>query len=546
MHRVGARLALLAVAFAACGSPPNPQGPGAHTDTKHAPVVVTLVVDQLAAWEAVERLPELPADGGFARLRREGSWYQDMRFEHAVTDTAPGHSALYTGAVPRVSGIFANELIDPATHKRVSILRDASTKEVLASGTVDDAGASLAVLDVDTLADRLRARRPDADIVSLSLKDRGALFAAGRKPDAVLWLDTKRDAFVTSTAFATRFPTWAAGVKAAPRDPWVLLDAAWVEKHAASPDAQPGEGDLDGFGITFPHAFSAAKDPVLAFRASPRGDDALLALAVAAVTQHDLARPMLLAVSLSSHDYVMHVFGPDSWEAWDELRRLDASLAAFFRALDARFGNDGWSALLTGDHGGVAMPEMGADKHAWCTHPDRWERPCPTKVRLLQDEVAARATKAAKEALGDGDWVLGFAAPYLFLSDAATKLPPDLRAKLDAAIGRALVLDPGIERVVQRREELRCDAGGVDALLCDSLSPKAKNAVYVLTSRDAYFDPNYAIGKGGSHGGPYLYDRSVPLFVRGGGARPGAVVTEPVAFTRFVQTASSLLGLPAP
>ncbi|HEX7604732.1 MAG TPA: alkaline phosphatase family protein [Polyangiaceae bacterium] len=546
MHRIGARVALLAVAFAACGSPPIVHAPGARSDTKHAPVVVTLVVDQLAAWMAEERFPELPEDGGFARLRREGTWYQDMRFEHAVTETAPGHSALYTGMVPGVSGIFANELVDPSTHKRVSILRDATTKEVLASGAVDDDGASLAALDVYTLADRLRAQRPDADIVSLSLKDRGAIFGGGRAPDAVLWFDTKRDVFTTSTAFATRFPAWAAEVKAPPRDPWVLLDAPWVEKHAASPDAQPGEGDLGGFGITFPHAFSAAKEPAGAFRASPRGDDALLALAVAAVAQHAVARPMLLAVSLSSHDYVMHVFGPDSWEAWDELRRLDASLAGFFRVLDARFGKDGWSALLAGDHGDAAIPEVGADKHAWCTHPDPWERPCPTKGRIVQDELAAKASKAAKEAMGDVEWVLGFASPYLFLSDAAARLPPEARARLEAAVTRALLEYPGVARVVRRREELRCDAGGVDALLCNSLSPKAKDALYVLPMQDYFFDSNLAVGKGNSHGGPYLYDRSVPLLVRGGTARPGAVVTHPVAFTMFAQNASALLGIHSP
>jgi hypothetical protein len=541
------RVALLALVLAACGPPAGPvHVPPGHVDAKHGPVVVTLVVDQLAAWMAVERFPELPADGGFARLRREGSWYEDMRFGHAVTETAPGHSALYTGAVPRVSGIFANELIDPSTHKRVSILRDGATKEVLATGVVDEAGASLAALDVDTLADRLRAARPDADIVSLSLKDRGAIFGGGRKPDAVLWFDAKRDAFVTSTAFATHIPTWATTVVPSSREPWVLLDQPWVEKHAASPDAQPGEGDLDGFGITFPHAFSAAKEPAVAFRASPRGDDALLTLAQAAVAQHAPERPMLLAVSLSSHDYVMHIFGPDSWEAWDELRRLDASLAGFFRALDARFGPDGWSALLTGDHGGAAIPEVGANQHAWCTHPDRWERSCPTKGRILQDDLGASVAKAAKAAVGDGDWVLGFASPYLYLSDAASKLPPDTRAKLDAAVTRALLDFPGVDRVIRRREELRCDAGGIDALLCDSLSPRAKDAFYVLPKRDVFFDPNYALGKGNSHGGPYLFDRSVPLFVRGGAARAGAVVSDPIPFTMFMTTASSLLGIAAP
>ena len=508
---------------------------------------MTLVVDQFAAWEAAERLPELPADGGFARLRREGTWYQDMRFAHAVTDTAPGHSALYTGTVPRVSGIFANEIVDPATHQRISILRDGATKRVTPSGPVDDVGASLAVLDVDTLADRLRAARPDADIVSVSLKDRGALFAAGRKPDAVLWFDAKRDTFVTSTAFATRVPAWAAEVPAPPRNPWVLLDAPWVEKHAASPDAQPGEGDLDGFGITFPHAFSAAKEPAVAFRASPRGDDALLALATAAVAQHalestDAPRRVTLVARLRDARLRSRLVG-GLGRAEAPRRVAGGPSSAPSTRASARTGGPRSSPA---DHGGAAIPEVGSDKHAWCTHPDRWERPCPTKERILQDELATKAAKAAREAMGDVEWVLGFASPYLFLSDAAAKLPPAARAKLDAAVTHALLEYPGVDRVVRSREELHCDAGGVDALLCNSLSPKAKNAFYVLPKRDAFFDPNYAIGKGNSHGGPYLYDRSVPLFVRGGSARAAAVVTEPVPFTAFMQNATALLGVHTP
>jgi len=35
-------------------------------------LLVAIVVDQLAAWAAAERWPELPADGGFARCGARG------------------------------------------------------------------------------------------------------------------------------------------------------------------------------------------------------------------------------------------------------------------------------------------------------------------------------------------------------------------------------------------------------------------------------------------------------------------------------------------
>lgn len=92
----------------ACGEgPPPPRSPVTASTSKEAAtppsaarprVVIAIVIDQFAAWIAADRLKELPSMGGFARLQAEGAYYRDMRFEHAVTDTAPGHAALFSGS----------------------------------------------------------------------------------------------------------------------------------------------------------------------------------------------------------------------------------------------------------------------------------------------------------------------------------------------------------------------------------------------------------------------------------------------------------------
>ncbi len=574
-----ATLATLA-AFSACRTPETPTTTGpdaaasASASTAASPdagppapkndVLVTIVVDQLAAWVASERLPELPKNGGFARLLREGTYVRELRYRHANTETAPGHSALYTGATPRISGVFGNEIIDPLTHKRVTVMRDRTTTQLVPLGTSDDLGSSLAILDVETLADRLRAERDGAEIVALSLKDRGALFGGGRKPDASVWFDTKKNTFVTSTAVAREFPAWAKlDVEPLQRAPWELLDRAWVEKHAATPDAQAGEGDIDGFGITFPHDFQKTKTIGYAFRASPRGDDALLALARTAIERHDPAKPLLLALSLSSYDGVNHYFGPDSWEAWDELLRLDAALGSFFTFLDEKLGQTGWSTMLTADHGGVPMPEIPASKHAWCAKndgkDDRWERPCAPGVRVLQDEIAdameAEAQKLMKP-LGvvkvPTRFVDGFASPYLFLSFAAGNLPAPTKEKLLTGLRKALLAYPGVDRVVLSRDELKCEGPSastdpIDRALCESLVVKQPPGFYVVAKKGGFFDPAYTVGKGTSHGAPYLYDRTVPLLIRAPGkANMGAVVDAPTDFTEFVKTAAAILHVHPP
>ena len=123
--RVGVALALLGLASAAVAAP------------RRAPIVVTLVIDQFPAAYADARWPLLPSTGGFARLLREGT-RATIAYDYAVTDTAPGHATLMTGASPRESGIWANEILDPATRKKISILRDPATRVLAADGAPRD------------------------------------------------------------------------------------------------------------------------------------------------------------------------------------------------------------------------------------------------------------------------------------------------------------------------------------------------------------------------------------------------------------------------
>jgi hypothetical protein len=556
MRRITLGLGLLALGCTARAPAPTTPAPRPAA----APLVVTIVVDQFAAWIAEERLPLLPDDGGFARLRREGTWYRHVRYGHAATDTAPGHSSLYTGHAPRESGILANEVPD-ARGERVSILRDEASRVVNDEGPTEAVGSSIARLRVDTLADALRARSPDAVIVSLSLKDRGAIFGGGRRPTATVWFDPRSDRFVTSTAFAQTLPAWvrphglSPALQALRSTPWTLSDPTWVRAHAATPDDQPGEGDLDGWGTTFPHDFAHARRAPGAMRASPMGDAALLQLAEDALAAtRDPRAPMLLAVSLSSNDYIGHLFGPDSWEAWDQLRRLDASLGQFFARLDALAGRDGWSLVLSADHGITALPEVAGIPAArpWCDGAsprggaDPYERPCGALGRLDPDEIARELQAAAVRALGEGQWVRGVADPYVYLTDAAEALPPARRELLQAAMTARLREHPEVERVIDTRAVAATCAEGesVEALLCHAIPEGNGAALYAQTRAGAFFDPGYALGRGTSHGSPYLFDRTVPMLVRAPGREPaGRVVDEPTSYTAFRRQVERLLGM---
>jgi hypothetical protein len=508
--------------------------------------VLAVVVDQLSSWVADERVPLLPPGGFFSRLVREGTWAHAMRYPYAQTDTGPGHAALHTGAVPAESGIVLNEVPASPGRGRVSALQDESTRFVTSAGISDSPGSSAARLLVPTVADRLRAARPDATILSVSLKDRGALLPAGKAPTHALWFDARVGAFVTSTAIEKTLPAWASAigdVRAVARargEVWEPTDRRWLSSFAG-PDDAPGEGDLDGLGTTFPHV---AKTNA-AFRAMPASDAMILDLALAGVkAEYRPDKPLFVLLSMSASDVIGHTFGPRSWEAWDQLRKLDAALGRFVDALEAHVGSP-VQVVVSGDHGNIPMP--------WGQRAPRLE---PTALgRELRDEAA--------RALGSGDWVTGVSDGYVFLSDAARGLGEPKRAALDAAVRRVLVERHRAEtaEVFDGRElAKRCPdvlgrasgvperaEGGEDllTLVCRSWRPDAAGDYYVVPRPGSFFDGEIVPGKGGGHGTPYLYDRTVPLFVRGapGAMEPGRDIEDPVDFTAFSGLEAAFLGL---
>ena len=532
-----------------------------------ARVLVVVIVDQLAAWMADARWSALPPEGGFARLRREGLYVRELRFSHAATDTAPGHSALFTGAVPHDSGILANETFASGVTAPMSFLADPTTR-VLAAGVEvgDKSSSSLARLRVETLADALVAAHPDAAVVSLSLKDRGALFGGGRHPTASIWFDPELATFVTSTAVATAFPPWAvrlgdrAAVQRAMARTWEVDDRAWVAAHAETADDAPGESDYLGLHKTFPHVATSGK----ALRATPAGDALLFDLADAAATEFAPQlgdRPFLLALSLSlsSHDYVAHVFGPHSWEAWDELLKLDRGLSRLLGRLDQLFGSEGYAVMLTGDHGSNALPEVARTSPSpWCRPAkggaaDHWQRDCGPRQRLLPSEVVAALEAELAGALGTegGPWVAGIADPLLYLTPQARALPPAKRQTLVRTAAELLRRRFGVRHVVDMRATpSRCPSIADEswtALVCRSSRADGPGDLYLVVGPGTFFDPRLASGSGTNHGSPYLYDRAVPLLVRAPGrVEPGQVRARPLGFTAFARTAAALLGVRPP
>jgi hypothetical protein len=308
-------------------------------------LILVLTVDQLrpdylSRWRA-------QWTGGFRRMLDQGAVFLEGRQDHALTETAPGHSTLLSGRHPAKTGIATNELGVP----------DSTVKLVGVSGQ----GASPFRFRGTTLVDWMRSADSGFRFLSVSRKDRGAILPIGRSRGPVFWFAGGQ--FTTSTWYSDTLPAWVndwnarGGPAHLAGASWQLLlpDSAYSEK-----DDQPWEHG--GNEVSFPHTMSKdVKHAVGELGDRPWIDSLTLDFALAgahALRLGNRPRPDLLAISLSATDGIGHEYGPDSREVHDHLLRLDRWLGSFLDSLEAVTGQGQVLLVLTADHGVTPFPEL--------------------------------------------------------------------------------------------------------------------------------------------------------------------------------------------
>ena len=414
-------------------------------------------------------------------------------------------------------------------------------------------------LRVPTLGDRLVEAAPGARVVSVSAKDRGAIFLAGKNPaHAVYWYDGETGRFRTSAAY--RPPARADALVKTFNDTQAggFLPARFglVWDKLPEPPAAPGAAPVPTavplrviarfqyatHGIGFAHDLSTygrlpAGGPYGYFGGiyrSPLIDvlTADLALAFLNDPGYALGRgeaPDLLAISFSGHDPVAHDYGDESEESRDALRRLDLEIGRVLDALDARFPKGTVLVALSADHGFPMLPEVAKalDKNAKggrfeigkeTLHNDR-ER----LNRLLDDALCLDPSAKVVGAM-DG-WDLFYsrpASPYRTVAGACGAAgQPVTAADVDRALPKVL------EHVFSEEVE--------DVFLVSARAswPETPTAAFVRNdfdaerSGDAFVIPRWGVmssgnpGRGAMHGSLYEYDIHVPL-VFWGAVKAGA------------------------
>lgn len=530
-----ALLALGLLAGCATSSPPA-AGPA----PKPPKLVVFMVVDGLPMRQVLGYRDQLQPDG-FRRFLDRGLWFSDAHYGHGYTVTAAGHSVMLSGAYPQRSGIIGNEWRDRQSGEPVYCTGD-SQYQYIGNKTEPLAGTSPRNYKVETVGDVLRTLQPESKVIGISGKDRGAILPAGHKGTAYMFMGASGQ-FASSTYYMQQHPAWVEAFNAAkPADAFFGKTWAPLLKEAdyarSVPDGQPWQAN-SGNGNKLPAVLGAGMDgPGPRFYGnilpSPFGDEITLAFARSAIEGEQLGaddKTDILSVSLSSHDYVNHAFGPESRLSHDHFLHLDRYLQSFFQYLDAKVGRDNYVALLTADHGFMDTPE-------WAKTQGR------DAGRLPPAQVIAAINTGLSQRYGEGRWALNFSATGVLFDEALIRskgLEPDA---VYAEAKRAAEQLPGVQAAFTRAQLAGDDTATPHlAQMRKSWHPDVAAPLQIVVK------PGWMLGSrigGTTHGSPYRYDTHVPILGWGPGWLGQGEVKTPVEVADIAPTLARLLGIPAP
>ena len=477
-----------------------------------------IVVDQLRS-DYYDRFRS-QMTGGLKRLYEGGAVFTNAFQDHGNTETAPGHSVVLSGRFPSHTGIALNSQGVP----------DPQAPLVGGGGL----SASPFRFRGSTLIDWIRSRDPEARALSVSRKDRGAIFPLGRAHQPAFWY-AEGGRFTTSTYYAQMLPGWvenfnnrrlpalSAGHVWAP----LLPATAYTERDDAPAELQGGRD------ITFPHPFPVdTAEAEAALAEYPVMDSITVQLALAGVEAMRLGQSGstdLLAVSLSTLDAVGHRYGPDSKEVHDQVLRVDRYLGTLFDSLFTMVDPAQVVIALTADHGMAPWPNTSpaAKKPGFVP----WVSLAPLLSRTRASLVARGVDSTA---IRLDEWAL------LVDRDAVSAGGVDPDSLVDAFAAQARLVK-GVSRADRPRDLVKADTvnDAVARRWVHAIAPDSPIQLVITLNKYSQWAP----GTYDKHGSPYDYDAHVPLVLYGGMVVPGRR-SEMARVVDLAPTLAAIAGVP--
>ena len=515
----------------------NPPSPAYPQTIARPKLVVGMVVDQMR-WDYLYRFYNRYGQGGFKRLINEGFSAENTLIPYTPTLTACGHASVYTGTVPAINGIIGNNWFDPQLGRDVYCVEDKSVSTV---GSSSKAGLmSPKNLLVTTVTDELRmATNFRSKVISVSLKDRGAVLPGGHTSNGSYWYDGSTGSFITSTHYMQQLPNWVNDFNARKlpnkyfAEDWNTLYpiATYTESTA---DDKPYERLFkDEKASVFPHLFKQYANKNYSMMTSmPQGNTFTLEFAKAAIPAEKLGlsgNTDFLAVSLSSTDYVGHQFGPNSIELEDTYLRLDKDLEDFFNYLDKTIGKGNYLFFLTADHGVTHVPGFSKENKlpAGGLTPRKYKNELDSLILKEFKVKDAIFTLMNNQLIFDTDAIKAANADYSKIKQFSI----DYLVKQEGVLNAVDVKNLGNASLPQ----------DLKMKITNGFNARRSGDVYIIL--DAGWYPTLNPGTGHAAWNPY--DSHIPNVFMGWGVKPGKTNKE-YYMTDIAPTVSALLHIQQP
>ena len=304
---------LLALALLFC------LGLSAKSEIDRPKLVVGIVVDQMR-WDYLYYYYDEYREDGLKRLLNEGFSCENTMINYVPTVTAIGHSSIYTGSVPSITGIAGNDFLLNGHH--VTSVTDTTVTPIGAVNPGPRTGkCSPRNLLAGTIGDALKiATDFKSKVFGVAIKDRASILPAGHAADAAYWWDMTSGHFITSSYYMDKLPMWV---------------TTFNKTHQQESGKNINEMPL---GVTL--TFQMAEELLSRERL---GKDEFTDL---------------LAISISPTDGVGHAFSTRGKENHDVYMQLDKELAHFLNKLDQTVGHDNYLLFLSADHGAIHNPNF--------------------------------------------------------------------------------------------------------------------------------------------------------------------------------------------
>lgn len=527
MQRSIAAFVLFIFFFSLCSSAQPVQRPK---------LVVGVVIDQMR-WDYLYRYyARYDAKGGFKRMMNQGFSCENTLIPYTPTITACGHSSIYSGSVPAITGITGNFWWDRDQQRSVYCTEDKSVNTVGSNSALGK--MSPRNMLVTTICDELRfATNFKGKVIGVAIKDRGGILPAGHSANAAYWYDNTVGSFITSTYYMNELPDWVKAfndqklVDKYYTEGWDLLYP--LNTYAQSTD---DEKSYEGkpFDKKFPYSLksSVGKD-YSKIATTPMGNSLTAAFAKAAITNEQLGADDItdfLAISFSSPDYIGHTFGPNSVEEEDNYLRLDKELGSLLDFLDAKVGKGQYTVFLSADHGVAPIPEFNKENKL-------------PGGRVFMNKIVDTLNRQLKTLYGVSPMIVSDENYQLHLNHPAIDSARFDEKAITSWIIKKVEAETGIYRAfpLSALNEVPLPAV-IRKMLNNGYYPRRNGDIQVMLLPN-YIDAYSNVGT--THGLWNPYDAHIPLLWYGWGVRTGKTNQE-TYMTDIAATLAALLHIQMP